>query len=442
MELTEEQKDKIEIYLANFQKNPIVKDRNIEMPYKSFDQLKVNALLKLKRIVTEYLNGDLSLQNFKNESDEISRSFPSLGFKGFNGQMRLNQYVNNIQDKMRDEKFKEALILPKDLEDAKKKINSFADYLRRLKLETNNSRSIPKMNQSFMLSYFWEAQSPGLFPVFYSSTKNVLENIGFDFKDQETPGDEYKYFADICYSIYSFLNEEKGVKEQFPLWFVEHLLWAEFWKPDTEEKSEENKIIKFETKQVVDESWVPPIIGDLKYLALNQETEWSKTRNLKPEKAFETKLRYVFTILGYEVTELGQGKGREPDGVAISKGGHDNYALIYDAKAREKEYSIGTDDREIIEYINKKRRELEKQRINKIYFLIVSSEFLNNTLVEKTLRDIYKKTQVPVVLLRAKDLLYIVERKLSHTDIDHFQMEDLFCEKGILTREKIIDILG
>ena len=44
--------------------------------------------------------------------------------------------------------------------------------------------------------------------------------------------------------------------------------------------------------------------------------------------------------------------------------------------------------------------------------------------------------------MRAKDLLYIVSRKLSNADIDHSQLEDLFLETGVLTADKIIDALG
>jgi hypothetical protein len=50
--------------------------------------------------------------------------------------------------------------------------------------------------------------------------------------------------------------------------------------------------------------------------------------------------------------------------------------------------------------------------------------------------------RVPVILVRAKDLLYIVGRKLSNADINHSQLEDLFLETGILTTDKIVDVLG
>jgi len=446
MELTHEHKKQIEGYFDDFQKDPMVEDRNVKMLFATFDKQRMEAIPDLKSVVADFLTGKSSLTDFKEKSDSLSRSTPYWGFKGFSGQMQLNQYVNNIEDAEREKELKNALILPKSIEEASQKINILAEYLKRLKTETDNPKSIPRTNQSFMLSYFWEVQSPELYPVFYGSSKNILESVGFDFKSQDTPGEEYKYFSEIIYSIRSYFEDEKNIKEQFPIWFVEHVLWKGFKKQHADIEvittKKDTPIIR-ESKQVPGESWIPPIVADLEQLALNQETEWSKKRGVKPEKAFETKLRYVFTILGFDVTELGQGKGREPDGVAISTDGHSGYyAIIYDAKAREKEYSIGTGDREITEYIKNKERELQRQRVNKVSFLIISSEFSESPSLESSLKDIYRATRVPVILVRAKDLLSIVERKLSNADINHSQLEDLFLETGILTKDKIVDILG
>jgi len=445
MQLMQEQEKELGVYLEDFRKSSVVDDNNTKIPFGSFDAKRVEAILHLKKIVVDFLSGDLSLIDFKEKSDAVSRTFPYWGFKGFSGQMQLNQYVNNIDDSAKEKNLKEALSPPKTLDEAVVKINNIADYLVELKTKTDNPQSIPRTNQSFMLSYFWELQNSELYPVFFGSAKNVLESLGFDFKSCETPGDEYKYFTETYYSIRSFFEDKENVREQHPIWFVEHVLWKKFKKQHLEVGGEAKREIssKVKTAKTTEESWVPPIIADLENLALNQETEWSKKKNVKPEKAFETKLRYVFTILGYNVTELGQGKGREPDGVAISTDGHSGYyAIIYDAKAREKDYSIGTGDREIVEYIRKKQRELQQQRVDNVSFLIVSSEFTDNPSLESSLKEIFRATRINVVLLRAKDLLYIVGRKLSDAAIDHSQLENLFLEKGILTIDKIVDIMG
>lgn len=445
MHITQEQEKLLEAYLEDFRKSPITEDNNVKMPYDSFDNRRMVAIVDLKKMVADLLSGDSSLVDFKEKSETMCRTFPYWGFKGFSGQMQLNQYVNNIEDSTKEKHLKDALSLPRTLDEAVIKIDNLADYLKELKTKTNNPQSIPRVNQSFMLSYFWELQNPGLYPVFFGSAKNVLENLGLDFKSRETAGDEYKYFVETYYAIRSLFEDKKGIREEHPIWFVEHVLWTQFKKQHTETDIATKKETpsKAEVGKITEESWIPPIIADLESLALNQETEWSKKRNLRPEKAFETKLRYVFTILGYNVTELGQGRGREPDGVAISTDGHSGYyAIIYDAKAREQGYSIGTGDREIVEYIRNKQRELQRQRVDKVSFLVVSSEFSDSASLESSLKDIVRATRVPVILIRAKDLLYVVSKKLSNADIDHTQLEDLFLETGILTTDKIIDVLG
>ena len=447
MQLTQEQEKELGLYLEDFRKSSTVEDNNVKMPFDAFDNKRTMAILDLKKMVSDFLAGSIPLVDFKEKSEAMSRTHPYWGFKGFSGQMQLNQYVNNIEDSAKEKCLNDALELPKTLDEAVSKIDTLAEYLTELKTKTDNPKSIPRVNQSFMLSYFWELQNPELYPVFYGSAKNVLENLGFDFTSQETAGIEYKYFAEICYAIRAFFEDKKGVKERNYTWYVEHVLWHQFKKQNTGVEAETKKDTRVSSKVKAikgdEESWIPPIIADLEKLALNEETEWSKKRSIKPEKAFETMLRYAFTILGYNVTELGQGRGREPDGVAISTDGHSGYyAIIYDAKAREKDYSIGTGDREIIEYIKNKQKELQKQRVDKVSFLIVSSEFSNSPSLETSLKDIFRVTRVPVILLRAKDLLYIVERKLSNADIDHSQLEDLFLETGILTTDKIVDIFG
>lgn len=446
MQITQEQINEIKKYLEEFRSASIVKDDTGDISYGSFDTNRVNAIPEIKQVLDNFLSGKISLIDFKEQSDSFSRKYPYWGFGGFSGQMQLNQYVKNIEDGEKDQKLKEAISLPQSVDEAVAKINALADYLTELKTKADNPKSIPRVNQSFLLSYFWEAQSPETFPVFYGSAKNVLENMGFDFKNHETIGDEYKYFADIYSAFQSFFEDQENVKEQHIVWYVEHVLWKQFNKQDTESVSvvvTPNTVVLGGSKKTDEESWIPPVISDLEQLALNQETEWSKKRGLRPEKAFETKLRYLFTVLGFNTTELGQGKGREPDGVAISTDGHSGYyAVVYDAKAREKEYTIGTGDREIVEYIKNKQRELQRQRVDKVSFLIVSSEFTDRASLDSSLKDIFRATRVPVILVKAKDLLYIVGRKLSNAEIDHTQLEDLFLETGILTRDKIVDVLG
>ena len=298
--------------------------------------------------------------------------------------MQLNQYANNVASENREQILRDALGLPKTREEVRTKINALSEFLSNLKSIVETPKSIPRVGQAFLLSYFWELQEPERWPVYYGSTKRVLIELGFDLDSQETAGDKYLAYVDAVESVKGYFVDEKKFDGKHPAWFVEHVLWKHF--SDAKELGNEQEIIVIDKRTTEEKfqsigsdfsSWVPSIVGDLPLLAQNIETDWSRERGVKPEKAFETKLRYAFTLLGYEVVELGQGTGREPDGYAVTFGvPSGDYAILYDAKAREKAYSIGTDDRNIFEYIQKYQNDLRRKRISKMSFVVVSSLFV------------------------------------------------------------------
>lgn len=449
MQIKNQQKDSLLIYLKNFLKNPVVINEGVEEDHRLFNQKRLEAISMIKQLIDKYLSQNINLKEFKEKSEVECRRLPYWGFKGFSGQMQLNQYTNNISDKNKDHILREAILAPADEAMAAKKINNLADYLSSLREKAEKPKSLPWVMQYYMLSYFWEIQNPSAWPVYYNSTRKVLLNLDFKLDVLDSYGAEYLAFVKIINAIWS-LYESAGIEgEKYPYWFVEHVLWHQFMKMESEtQPSVSTKTKKGAIKEQeelasnVFGAWLPDIIKDLKDLSFNKETAWTKKKNVKPEKAFETKLRFAFTLLGYETKELGQGTGREPDGIALSIGVPDgDYAIVYDAKARGDNYTIGTGDREIYEYIQKKKEELRRQRINKMFFILVSSDF-NEAPTLNSIREIYRRTQVPVILLKASDLLFIIDSKLQNVEIDHTRLEYLFLDTGLLTREKITDVLG
>jgi hypothetical protein len=445
--MNEQQRSSLLIYLKEFLDSPNFENNGKNEDYKFFDNERQTSIPKLKTLINNYFSNKISLVEFKELSEKYCRDFPFWGFVGFSGQMQLNQYVNNIDDVKKEVTIKSVMTIPETTDGAKEKIDLMARYLKGIKDSNKNPKSIPRINQAYMLSYFWEIQSSNKWPVYYGSSKKILQNIGFDLGEQGTVGEEYLVFVKIMDEI-SKLFSSNGVNENNMLWFVEHVLWKQFIKTPTESGNVEKENVKrqrgsIKHKNVGINDWVPPVIGDLEDLSRNKETEWSIQNKLKPEKAFERKLRFAFTLLGYEVEELGQGTGRQPDGIAKSRGVYNgDYAIIYDAKAREGKYSMGTGDREIKEYIKNKNEELRKERIYKTCFVIVSSDFDDNPSLDDLIRDLYKETRVTIVLIKASDLLFIIAAKLENAEINHEQLENLFLEKGILTREKIVEVLG
>ncbi len=438
--------------LKTFLADPNTTNEGESEKFSSFDQKRIAALPALNELIKNFLSGKIDLQRFKDEHGSKCRELPYWGFKGTSGQMQVNQLAKNIEEADRVRIFRNAVKVPVTEDEAKEKIDALVRYIAEKRSSSPNPRSLPRpVSVKYMLSYFWEIQDHTKWPVCYNSSKRVLDEIGFSWGAELTEGESYLYFLSLMREIKQFFIERNiGDQIKYPYWFVEHVLWKRFLTSNTrtgvEKKSPPDGEIKTSKAIAAIETsneWLPPVIADLGELALDRETAWSKRHNLKPEKAFETKLNIAFTLLGYEATELGQGRGRQPDGLAISinvPGG--DYAIVYDAKAREKHFKVGTSDREMHEYIMKKVDELKERRVHKSYFLVVSSEFDSSATNINLIKSVYKRTRIPIVMMKAVDLLFLIEEKLKNTELTHQFLEDLFLDTGILTREKIVDTLG
>jgi hypothetical protein len=150
---------------------------------------------------------------------------------------------------------------------------------------------------------------------------------------------------------------------------------------------------------------------------------------------FESGAALVYQFLGFDVVKLGINNGhmRDPDGIAYNKGG---YAIIYDAKSRRTGYNIKTDDRRIIEYINKYRDKITREGCSKIYFQIISSRFNGRPL--GAVKNIKIETQVQLTLIKASDLLRLLSKKIEQPlSFNLSRFEELLLENGVIETRKV-----
>ena len=147
-----------------------------------------------------------------------------------------------------------------------------------------------------------------------------------------------------------------------------------------------------------------PVVSNL--IELGNETESSSSA--KGSK-FEKAVCEVFKQLGFNVTPLGQGAGREPDLIAINK--EENVAFIVDAKAYANGYMMGaSDERAINEYISHYCPKLKKEGINKIGFIIVSNSFKSD--FANYINEITWKTDIKrFSLITSEALLHLLAYK-------------------------------
>lgn len=169
--------------------------------------------------------------------------------------------------------------------------------------------------------------------------------------------------------------------------------------------------------------FIPSIVQDLVEQSSNEERA----------RDFEKSVNLVFQMLGFDVIGYGQGKGRNPDGVA--KEHQYRYAIIIDAKSRGYSYKIGTEDRKFIEYIQTFSEPLRKQGFTNIYFLVVSSRFDNVSL--KAIMNVKVETQVTITFLTSIQLLRILASKIRIPRLfDLKKFQELFIVDGEISDQK------
>ncbi len=256
MIIGEKQKQAFLSYVKDFQED-----------YKKFDEKRVFSIKELKSLVEDFIYKKITLKEFKERSGLACRKFDYWGFKGFSGQMQLNQYVKNIDDKQKENVLREAIIVPRNEHEVVEKINNLSDYIIKLRKKLNHPKGFPWPSQIFMLTYFWEIQILEKWPIYYNASKKVLSNIGFDFSASDSYGEEYLEFVKTTNAIKKFYEEEGFINKKHPIWFIEHVLWKQYQNQQltsgllkSEEKKEsrvkrtelkmEEKIIPIEEKQV------------------------------------------------------------------------------------------------------------------------------------------------------------------------------------------------
>ena len=189
--------------------------------------------------------------------------------------------------------------------------------------------------------------------------------------------------------------------------------------------------------------FIPPVLNDLEKLASGDPEIRDKYTKLgqSPENVFERLVWIAFRILGYEVEELGHmtpGE-RAPDGIAYAKREH--YAILLDSKIGTDGYSMGTDDRALIEYITTQAPRLESEGIDSIYFCIISSRFKGDN--RAGVLRIRKETRAKnITFLRSGMLLRLVELRIQNPRITPANLHPILLRSEVIEEADIRRELG
>lgn len=408
---------------------------------------------QLKPLLNRYLQGALTLPEFKSTVDGINKRHEHWGFRGIKGQMFFNLAFNVAGDPNGlDAELKAVIAVPQDESIARSRLNTFSSYIRRIGQEHvdagGSKQGRPQLGSVlFFVTYFWQIQDRETWPIYYTNDVNVMTDLNL-WQPIEDVAESYIRFKHVHEELARVFAEATG--RQFALYDVEHVFWFKGDKPYKAaggHDDDANPVLPAEETAVLrlPDSYVPPIVSVLPRMATNESAiaEAAGASGTSLDRAFEKSVNAAFTILGYDTTLLGQGQGRVPDGLALDV--DNSYAIIWDGKVRTDGYSIGTDDRTMREYITTQSRELKRRRsLRNIYYVVVSSGFQED--YDDVIRTIKMETDVSeVCLLEADALVAMVDAKLRDPlalSLGSDGLQRLFSTSGVLTGRSVREILG
>ncbi|WP_158854002.1 hypothetical protein [Halorhabdus sp. CUG00001] len=395
---------------------------------------------ELQPLINEFQNDDVDVVEFKSRIDGLNKRNQLWGFDGFIGQMHFNKLLNAAPDESKfGDRLRKAIQTPGSIAEAGEKIDSFAEYTQRLKDNDIDSDPFPK-STIFLLSYFWHIQEPTEWPIFYPTSEQYLGDEGL--LDTDAPyGTRYANFVETLDELQAEAETQLESTVEYRD-IANAVYWHEEWD-ESATKGEETSggTEARDTFVDVDKPYLPPVVADLDEVAAGTEGAVNRYAPVDTDLAvvFEQKCGTLFEMLGFDTELLGQGSGRNPDGIAVAA--RNDYAVIYDAKKRQDGYRIGRDDRTIREYIEAHTRRLRDQGKQHIYFAIVSSSFRDTE--ESTLRDLRTNTDIDnIVLLKAKVLQELLRMRLEEPYLNLDDMEWVFGNRpGEIQSEELENIV-
>lgn len=407
------------------------------------DKKRILAIEDIKKIIASFLNGETDVFSFKTSLDSYNKRNNLWGFTAVKGQMFFNQLVRTYGDD--GQKFpnllKEVIREPKDLNEALNFIEKLETYISDDYDKASDKRKVPKPSSvGYFLSYFWQIHNYKKWPILYSSLISTFSEIGI-WEEKENQKETYRFFYHLNEDIKAFLSSKTNSK--IGNWGVEHCFWSLHLnnrapEPKTKPKIESEPVnIEEESKVTLAkpnfdiQDYLIPLLSNLVELGEDHENTSSKKGHL-----FEKKVAQAFNQLDFDVVELGQGRGRNPD--AILKFRKENIAFIVDAKAYSKGYDLGIDDRAIREYINVHCPKLQDDGFKKIGFIIVSNSFKSD--FETFINDVTWNTPIKrFILITTNALLHLVAYK-AKDKLDINQITESLIKLGTLITEK--EVIG
>lgn len=391
----------------------------------------------LRPLIQEFLDNEIGVDEFRSRVSGFARRHNLWGYNGFVGGMQFNKLVGAApREEELAERVRDAIEPPADLDAARETMDSFAEYTQRLKDNDLDFDPFPKSTM-FFLSYFWHIQQPTEWPIFYPTSERYLDDEGL-LNTNEPYGTRYVSFVEI-------LDDLRGEAREWLDEPVEYrdIANAIYWheEHESDDGGDDDTRAELPVHTEGENLYLPAVVADLDGIAAGDEAATARYADDDSDLGtiFERKCGHLFRMLGFDTEMLGQGTGRNPDGIAAAV--RNDYAVIYDAKKRENGYRLGRDDRAIREYIETHTRRLRDQGKRHIYFAVISSRFPD--VDESALRELRTSTDIDnVVLLTADVLQQLLTLRLREPYLNLDDVKQVFANRsGSIRPEELENIV-
>lgn len=409
--------------------------------FQDINKSRSEAIIHLKELIKQFSNDEINIYEFKTNVDSFNKRNNLWGFTATKGQMFFNQLVKNSDNNISQltDLLKKSISEPKDIDNALTKIGLLEKFCLNLFNKAKDKRKVPNPGSvGYFLSYFWQIHNNEHWPIIYTSLTKAFKELEI-WEDKTGQEEIYKYFYKLNNEIKALL--EKHTNKTITNWDAEHAFWNFNGNPN--KKTVKKKIVNNKPEEETKETTISiKATFDLfdylipkvsKLIELGGDV--NKSASAKGS-AFEKLVGEIFKQLDFDVTILGQGKGRNPD--AIIKFREENTAFVVDAKAYSEGYSLGVDDRAIKEYINHYCPKLQKEGYKKIGFIIVSNSFKSN--LDSFINEITWNTDIKrFILLTSEALLYLLAYKTKDKQNLTTLIESLIGFGNPVTAQNIIE---
>lgn len=411
----------------------------------------------LTEMLNEFFNGDFELHEFKSEIDGQNKRHRLWGFKGMNGMMFFNMLYNSAGESREElaDLLRSVLKSPSTESEIETKIRELEQFVKGLREEADDLRSAPRLGSiPYYISYFWQLQNPDTYPVYYTSFRNGLSDLAI-WEPPSDLVDTYLEFLALNKQIRDILSDHAD--KEIHLWEIEHAFY--YWQNREESEATNEASEDTDSKATSEErspntlpdSYIPPIVSILPDLARRTDrmAELAEQTGTTIESLFENRLAVCFRMIGFTVEDLGQGSGRNPDGILKYRGNDSSYAIIYDAKSSAESFSLRAgEERQFEDYINRNVRELERSGFDNVYFGVISGSFTDDA--REAIRGLKIRTPIREVrLIEIDALMELLESSLRDPEFrlgpggyNDVGVQDFFVESGILSKSVVREELG